>query len=504
MDKLVTCTILYEHGQYRFGLEDEEILEKYYDISRKANNDLNTINDLVNNIIDELPDKVIIYLDKNSFYLAYHLLWGLVNHSFFNTVLFYKGLNQCGKLEMNGHEVAVINKVSYMIPGGKLPDTRLSLQTLIDEAKSEVNIEKIKICKDGIEQFYTGLTKDINYFTNIKFMKVFHDKYLIENNLLHNLININSVIISDIKDGHSDSQKLSLPFYHKLNLSKRETLIDETVFNNFFGIGQYSEDHYYSYYEILQEKDLGVFLKDVACFGETGKVNVNKLKIVNMCMWVPEGCTLTKVSRCVIDTDGVVKPCLNSEVGIGKYSDNYFQLMYQASERMNRVMNERNCNTCKANSYCSKCAMLPQGITQQVFCTSILENRLIVQYVMCLKMINMLQKSRSQFMKENLCSIEISNNDRPLVAYRNKNNTKCFHSKMFLFLLNNVYYGIAHATSKIIRLDKRLVFLAECIAQDYLWDEIGRMYANKFQLTNEDAMVQLRFGWEMLDKYKII
>ena len=122
---------------------------------------------------------------------------------------------------------------------------------------------------------------------------------------------------------------------------------------------------------IRTRRDFDEFVSDFEKFSKTGKIDNNRMWLPYLeerCRFAGKGfCTLNKLYKFKVD-ENKVYPCSGCSESIGNVSDQHFQLMRKAYAAKEKASVARNCDTCKAKNYCSRCAMLNDDVTANEFC----------------------------------------------------------------------------------------------------------------------------------------
>lgn len=117
--------------------------------------------------------------------------------------------------------------------------------------------------------------------------------------------------------------------------------------------------------------DLECYIEDIKNFNKTGVINIPRLingNIVNSCMWGERQlCKIDKLPRFEVK-DNAIYPCINCTKAIGELQDSKFQLIKKIGIKKDKEEMSRDCYNCEMYTQCAGCVALPAFLTQSEYC----------------------------------------------------------------------------------------------------------------------------------------
>lgn len=508
---LYICNIEKTEGLFNFKNTNVDLFKNLYEVTIQSEDNITSIYDITMNIIDEEPDIVLLYMKKNNIQLVLSIIKNLIIQEFNNIVIYFPECNEEGILEINNVGIKLINKLEILLDEDNLDsivrliDIDAFSKTYIEDSASVNSIMKMK---NGFEMYLTGNYLTNTYVSNVKHMEVEEGTDIPFEEISPELLNINSGIIYDVKsisnkfynDLKSDLNKNIYSHIHQI--SNKEIKFDDD--NSIRSLKRVKYSEYdgkvssLSYIEISDKKDIDSLIDDVNYFSRTGKIRKLNLKLINACSWNNSSCTLSKLTRCRVDKNLNVLPCINCSSTIGKVTDDHFELLKSASKIINKTRIQSNCQDCQANNYCSKCSMLPDDISREEFCNAMKNNPMISEYIFkSLLLGSMIEESKLLIGCE-YSKLEISNSLYPLVLDKQVKSTNFKGNLFTAFRLEKELYVLSFNRPKIIKTDARFIFIAECKVRNIEPETIIEIYSNKFSIKLEEA------GKHVFEALKII
>lgn len=510
MKNVYIGNIVQEMGLYKFELVDVSKYKEYYNVIICSEDNMNTVEDIVFNIIDECPDIVFLYLRNNNWQLVFSIVRGLLAEDFTNIILVCPGKNIEGKIETFDEWINIISEIKNINDISSLSDQPVQLNEVIDplELPEELHIASMK---NGLDMYFTGMYYGLNYVTNIKHVEVEENTDIPFQDLSLELLNINNAFIYHVSKSNLDFYnkiKSDTVFSHVHQLNGDSIIFDNAVDEYKINLIKYSdyepEFSGITYLKVFDNKDTEKLLEDINVFQNQGKLT-KKAKLVNTCTWSNQGCGLTKLSRGKVDKELNFVPCNGCSQDVGKITDNYFDLLKNVSIISNKQHIKNDCSNCEANSYCSKCVMLPDNLSREKFCEIIKTKPVITDYIYKLTLFADMMEHNEMFQKVDINQIEISNMSHSIVyQWEDKNKCTKVNTMFTAFKLYNNYYIISYRMPKIIHTDKRFIFIAEAHAYDVPYEKIIEHYGQEFGIAAEEAQDHVFEAFKLMKEGKII
>ena len=267
-----------------------------------------------------------------------------------------------------------------------------------------------------------------------------------------------------------------------------------------FDVYGYSEigKHTKAYAEIATKADLTALLRDVDKYVDTGHIPYLGIRLVNECAWGIAPCTMPTLIRGWTDRSMKLRPCPGCSQSVGSVEDDCFDLARNTAVLLRTNRSERACGQCEMSSLCSKCALLPDGLTAEDYCSAI-RHPGTIDYLFKTVVVGGIFVSSSQMKQIDPGALEISSPYRRLIATELNGLPKpCKRSILIALRTGGNYYMLGYKSSKIYQTDERLIWLAEMFDAELPMEEILTRYAQRFQIDAEQAGDHINEAHRML------
>lgn len=515
MKELLVVNIGQADGLFQFVKSDMGELKDEYEIINCPEDSLNSIDDLAENILDENQEDILVYLNQNNRNLVLAILKRLFWEGNANVSIICDLIKDYGYMELYNNRIKVFSGVKQFKENYDFDSNNtIHIDTMINTLSTPTE-EHLTAMQNGFDMFLTGSYPGSNYISSIKHMEIEKDVSLPFHEISYDLLNINSALIVHVDKPSTQfwsnlKQETDSPiFSHIHQWSDSHISYDNKINHVPINRLKYSEyvetDNPFTYLEISDRKDIEALIKDIEYFGKTGKLLKKNCRIVNSCSWSNQGCGLFKLSRCKIDSDYNVAPCPNCSTNIGKVTDEYFEIVKNASMISNRERLKRNCTECPVNHYCSKCSMLPDHLETDLYCNTMRSYPLLIDYIFKFTLFSDMVRQNKIFAGIPMDQLEISNLEHPLVFDYTETNQEVKSTSIFTaFVINKDYYIISYKMPKIIRTEARLVYIAEGYVRGVDAEIIVDKYSRKFHVPKDEAREHVYEALKIIKEGKIV
>ena len=496
--------ILIEKGLYTIKQSDNKSISGSITLVDASVDSNGTLYDIYLDIMDADTDYVILEADKDTLGFVLHLA-RIILQEHDNVYILLSELEQSGIIMIHGRMLRMIRKLDEFDTELEiLPSTECIKQIL---RKFESNPQQELAMKHGFDSFMTGNYYIPSLFSGIKHVSLLEGTTLDFEKVSPDIMNANSAFIFQTQECTDEfySSKISnfdislASHIHQVSNDKVKFDGGEAIDIEIIPYAEYSNiGDKLVYLSIKDKKDLERLRDDLQSYSCTGIIKPIGAKLINSCSWSNSFCTLSKLTRVQLGNENVVIPCKYSSQTIGTIEEPLFSLIRKASQKMSKQSIERNCSSCSAYNYCSKCALLPDEILTSDFCDIMKKHPLLPDYVNKIALFSEMIQTSNLFGQGETFNIEISNAEHPLV-YIDSDAKKYKQNTFFTaFLYNYDYYVITYASPKIIRTDDRFIFIAEAFAREVPIDDIYNKYSNKYDIILKDAIEHVNEAAKMI------
>lgn len=253
------------------------------------------------------------------------------------------------------------------------------------------------------------------------------------------------------------------------------------------------------YLRIEDEQDLNCFAAELQNFKETAKADVISTHLADECRWTQQ-CSLKRLARYRV-VEGEIKPCITSEKSLISADADATRKLLEANKLCDKAMIQRKCMECSLKSVCSKCACLPEAVSQDQFCEFMHKYPYVGQYLLKKRIINFLGRYSKLFSGERY--IEVSSNVH-CFEYPAKKEDLVAKRNTFVFRKGQDYYYLQLQNGSLIKIEEKYVFLLEAWALEATAEEIVENASVKFGLSHEQAETVVTEGYQHLKKRGMI
>ena len=510
MRKLYLLDICERDGLFIFNKDEvlfSEIAKKYTVVNTSSDN-ISNLNDLIINIADEHPECVLIKINSNCSQLICDLLKGLSDEGIVEIVLLAPQMKKRGIVSLNNISYHVITSIRELEE--KEYSVIYEMQEIFDGVV-KYNPDYSETMQNGIEAFLTGVYPTAGQLSNLKHV-LLQEENLNENVTFSELFDINSAIIYSNYDSNRFKLIKEMPstFYQHIHQIKNDSVyFDNTDSHLKVNCINYADyiDQDDAFLKISNGSDILALLNDVDTYLQSGNIKVIGATFINACALGAAQCVLTKLFRGVLDSAGNLMPCLGCSQNIGSIRDDSFELIRNASRIANKEKIRRNCEECENSQFCSKCALLPDGITRQEYC-SLINHDGLFDYVYKTIIVGKLFGNGKIVPKQDLKKLIISSPYNPLVVQKTELSGTEFTSKKRSMLiavqLNNNYYVFGYKLSKLYQTDKRFVYIAELYDMNLPIEKAVELYSKKFDIALVHAKAHVIEAYQMIKDAVIV
>ena len=489
MNKVYFLDIAEQDGLYVFNRNQVLIngFAKSYQVAVPSSDNISTLNDLIISIEDEEADIVLIALNKNCSQLIISIVKTLASEADCRVVLLSSNLERAGRVNLDGVVCDVICTIDDLKPDGLernlfQPETVFDMETVYSGGY-------LYTMRNGVNALYSGAYPAANFLSNLKHLVIKDDSHTPDLSKITDLLDINSAIIFPKYDPKRFEQLKGFekPVYSHIHQIDGNVMhLDNSGNEVVIDVENYSkcDDNKSAFVRITSRDDIKSLKHDVDLFKRTGKIAKLGNRFINECALGISPCVLSKVFRGTVDAEGVLYPCPECANSIGSVYDDCFDLVKSATQISRKSQIRRHCENCSASQTCSKCAMLPEGITEEDYC-ELVRYEGTVDYCKKLTLLGMvLENGRVVLSKNEYSMVEVSSYYRPLIANRNEYNTVSTSTQRHIVLLcfryKGSYYVFAYKSSKLYKTDERFVYIAELYAYGISDHTLIEKYSGKF------------------------
>ncbi|OPX45193.1 hypothetical protein CLHUN_10800 [Ruminiclostridium hungatei] len=252
---------------------------------------------------------------------------------------------------------------------------------------------------------------------------------------------------------------------------------------------------------IENESDLESFLEEVDYFISTGRFNKSYLIpsfLVDSCRWL-DNCSLTKLPRFRLADDNQILPCLDCNKSVGSIDDMQFDVIQQTYVLTEEEQLKRDCDSCTAADYCSKCAMLPEFLSSERYCEIRKQRPYISYYINIVNLLKFLKRSTGTFRDIRINDVMVSSK---YVSYYTGHvdhigETEYFHQFVNLFIINGTPVFYMPLTGKVYKLTEHLAVIMELMFKGLSVDEIKGHLRDMYKLGDDQIIKDFNAAVEL-------
>ena len=515
MNTVFFLDIIEQNGLYIFNRDQELIsrLAKSFNAVVPSSDNISTLNDLVISIEDEEPDILLIRLNKNCSQLIISVIKTLVSEFSCRIVLLSDKVKKVGRVSFDEKNCNVISKIDdlFSLEQSENDCSVYKTDNVFDLEMSYGNTY-VNTMRNGINSFLSGSYPAANILSNMKHLMVKDPEHMPDLSKMTDILDINSaVIFSKFDPKRFEKLKgFENSIYSHIHQIDGNTIhLDNYNSEMPFKIENYSQSsqNVFSYVKISNSEDISCLKNDIDLFKKSGVIAKLGKRFINECAFGVSACSLSKLFRGFVDTDGSLYPCFECSTPLGSLHDDYFELVKTASKANRIAQTKRSCENCSANNRCSKCAMLPEGISEEEYC-DLMQYDGVQDYCIKLALLGMiLEGGKVVIDMKQYSEIEISSCYRPLAADREA--VEIGHSNpkkvvLLAFRSNKDYYVFTYKSSKLYKTDERFIYIAESFAYGNPDQTIIENYSRKYGLELSEAENHIKEAIQMLNSEVIV
>lgn len=503
--EVLFVNIGYENGLYTFKNNDicSEIPEGIM-VNTPFYNQENSLEELVDTISMEPEEDVVFtysYDNQKLVKRLAHILadeYGkvvyLVNAKLGNALCYTGGDYTIYVLE-NYEDLEKVDEIDFEVLT-RIPE-------LSKEEETEADHGYYMAMRNGYDAFITGIYPENLSNTLAKHVQLETDT-VIEDVSLHLDMN-GAFLINADEDIHIDIQDLNC-FNHLHTVKDREVQFDDTTtsFKNI--VCSYSQfTHWkergaiypdYEYYlKIENEQDLDRFAEDLDLFQSSARVDTISKRLADECRWTNQ-CSLKRLTRYRVANE-VVKPCITSEKTLLDMQAEPTRKLLEANKLCDRTMIQRKCVDCSMKAVCSKCACLPENISQEKFCEFMHKYPFVGEYLLKKRVVNFLGRFSKIF--EGDSHLEVTSSAHSF-EYTATEGGKAGSRNVYIFRKGQDYYTLHMQKGNLMKIEAKYVFLLEAWALEEEMETVIKKAAQKYNLDISMAERIVREGYQQLKK----
>lgn len=496
--------IIIENGLYAIKQSSGAGLPDNLRLSGVSVDAHSTLYDLALDILDSDSDYVVLEVDQET--VGFGLALARIIMPEHNQVfILSQAFKQSGIIVTNDQSLRLIRQLKEINHQLEILPSSQELVSLLQ--KLELNPEQQLAMRAGFDSYMTGNYYNSSVFSGIKHVEVLAESALDLKEVSPDLMNANSAFIfhtetctDDFYDAHTANPAMVLASHiHQVSKDKVQFDGGKPIGIDIIPYADYRHGgSELVYLSIRDERDLNKLGEDVQNYADTGRIKSTGARLINSCSWNNSTCTLPQLARVQLGYGNEIKPCKFSSKSIGTIADPLFSLLRKASQEISRQRLQRHCESCSALAYCSKCALLPDGIAQADFCELMRKYPILPDYVFKLTLFSEMLTANQLFSQGDVSTVEVSNANHPLV-YLDKDFKAYKQNSIFTaFRYNGEYYVIKFAMPKIIRTEERFIYIAEAFAREVPVEDIYQKYAAKYGVNPTDAVEHVNEAAKMI------
>lgn len=503
VDEILYVNIGYENGLYTFDNDDicKEIPESIA-VNTPFFNEENSLEELMDVIVDEPEDDVVLRCDTNNYPLVKRIAHELAEQYEKRVFIIGKEIKNIGTYRDKDIEIHLLNDYGQLMSGED--DRELSIDEIdnmeFDKKEERFNAGYYLAMKNGYDAFMTGIYPENISNTLAKHIKadnegVFEDisQYLdingalildkaTENNVKDKISHTHVADVDKIRFDNSEySFKRCICSYEQFNKWKNESRLNSEI----------------AYYLKLETKeDLKAFESELNTFEAEGYISTVETHLVDECRWTND-CSLKRMTRYEVLGDKV-KPCITSDHILTDITTDGYEKVMEANKLCDQTKIKRNCVACEVSQVCSKCACLSEKIGKEVFCDFMHKYPEVKEYLVKKRIVNFLGKHSTIFnqaseigVSSSVCGMEY-----PVKKTAGKLQTR----QIYIFKKEDEYYYLGVQKGNLLRLDRKYVFLLEAWAVGEGRQDVVENMAERYNMTEAQAQKMVEEGYMQLEK----
>ena len=503
--KVLFINIGYENGLYTFKNDDvcSEIPDGIM-VNTPFFNQENSLEELIDIISMEPEDDIVLAYHYGNQKLVkrlacvlakdYGKIVYLVNPEFGNALCYTGGDYTIYMLE-NYQNLEKVDDIDFNV--------LTEIPELNQEKNEDANYGYYMAMRNGYDAFITGIYPDNLSNTLAKHVQL--EKDIVIEDASRYLDMNGAFFVNGGENSHIVIQDLNC-INHMHIVKEREVQFDGTSasFKNI--VCSYSQfvrwkergviyPNYEYYLKIENEQDLDRFAEELELFQTYARVDTISKRLADECRWTNQ-CSLKRLTRYRVAND-FIKPCITSEKILFDLQEESTMKLLEANKLCDRTMIQRKCVDCSMKAVCSKCACLPENISQEKFCEFVHKYPFVSEYLLKKRIVNFLGKFSKIF--EGDSYLEVSSNVH-CFEYPNEKRDIVGKKNVFIFRKGKDYYSLHMQKGTLMKLESKYVFLLEAWALEEATEKIVEQVAEKYNLDISQAEMVVNEGYQYLRK----
>lgn len=510
MKRVYLLDICEKNGLFYYQREEqlEKRLSETCEVVCSETENLGTLEDVTIGIVDEEPELVVIRIEKNCSQFLYAAAVRLIEEGLSSLLFLSPGVKKPGIVRI-GDTDCMAAGLDALMPA---PEEGLEEYKIEEVFDSNIcyGAEAVPVLENGVSAWITGSYPEPEKQSGLKhlFLETAEEEIP---EFSPELFDGNSALIfPDFRKGRFEKLKQTERglYMHIHQMKSSGISLDNTGVQSRVRIRKYAEaDGTLPVYLTIEDKeDLEALLEDVRCFTETGHLPKLGARFVNECAWGISPCILSGLLRGRVDAEKNLYPCHGCGRTVGTVEDDGFELARTASVLMRKERETRNCTSCEKAAVCSRCAMLPDGLSGQDYCRAVRTPGTLDYLFKTIMAGGILGESR-EIRKLDPSRIEVSSPCRRLTAGKEDLEGSTDSGKRSIFMAlrsGGDYYVLGYKMSRLYQTDERFVYLAEMFDAAVPTEQIVFRYADRFGLEKEEAGAHITEAYDMLKNAVII
>ena len=511
MKRVYLLDICEKNGLFYYNREEklEKRLSETYEVVCSETENLGTLDDVTVGIVDEEPEFVVIRISPNCSQFLYAAAVRLIEEGISSLLFLSARIKEPGIVKIE-NTACLVSEPGNPVFEREEKWNEYRIGEVFDD-RICYGEEAVPVLENGVSAWITGSYPDPEKQSGLKHL--FLDG-LEEGNLPEfspELFDGNSALIfPDFRNGRFDALKQTeRGIYMHVHQRKNDGIsLDNTGVQSRMRVQKYAEADgtLPVYLKIEDWEDLEALLADVRSFTETGYLPKLGARFVNECAWGISPCILSGLLRGRTDRDKKLYPCHGCSRSVGTVEDDGFELARAASILMRTERETRGCASCEKAAVCSRCAMLPDGLSAEEYCRAVRTPGTMDYLFKTIMAGGIIGESR-EIRKLEPAGIEVSSPSRRLAAQKaDLEGGSASGKRSILMALRSGtdYYVLGYKMSRLYRTDERFVYLAEMFDAAVPTEQIVFRYADRFGLDKKEAGAHITEAYDMLKNAVII
>ncbi|SFU83172.1 hypothetical protein SAMN04487886_12012 [Clostridium sp. DSM 8431] len=260
---------------------------------------------------------------------------------------------------------------------------------------------------------------------------------------------------------------------------------------------------------INTEKDFARFIEEVDRYYESKSISHSSLlyaRMKNACRFLSRNyCSLTKVPRIEIDSDGNVYSCYEKEKPLGTIEDSIFDITQSAYVEHETKLRKNSCSKCSAAIGCAKCACMPDFMKEQ-YCYLMINKPYITDFILESMVICNSKFTNREISNIPVEKIKVSNEhiQNLLNNYEDGHEAPFFAKYVFVILTDSFYAVWSPNTNRIYKISKEIALIAEALLKRMEPNEIIKVIADEANLSMDVSTQLCKQVFELFYKNNLL